>query len=266
MHCRIGTAHGKTFILLVAAVAFAGSPIIAKAARQRVGQMKVSAPTATHWEGPAQMHGAFFSKEHGTLIINAEGITFQAGNGRSQRWKFSDIHSVFLAPHRLVLKTWIHRGWPRPGEREYRFDLTQVLPPAVAASLASAVRQPSKNTDLNPDAPAVASIGARHRTLTGGTNGVLRFRNDGIDYITASPGDSRSWRWADLQTLSDPDPYHLFVFGYKDTYTFDLKAPLSRNLINWAMDQIYAHTESTKEPDSSGARQPDEGTAGEQHE
>jgi hypothetical protein len=106
----------------------------------------------------------------------------------------------------------------------------------------------------------------RHRALTGGTNRVLRFRNDGIDYITASSGDSRSWRWTDLQALSDSDPYHLFVFGYKDTYTFDLRALLSRNLINWAMDEIYAHTESTEGPGGSILNAPAGGAAGEQDE
>ena len=266
MSRRIWTTHGKVFSLLVVAVAFAGSPMTAKAAQPRVGQKEVSGPAATHWEGPAQMHGAFFSKEHGTLIIDGKGITFRAGNGRNQRWTFADIHTVVLAPHRLVLKTWIHRGWPRPGEREYRLDLTQVLPPAVAASLARGVGRPSKNTDLNPDAPAVTSIGVRHRTLTGGTNGMLRFRSDGIDYVTASSGDGRSWRWADLQTLSDPDPYHLSVFGYKDTYTFELKAPLSRNLVNWAMDQIYAHSESTQEPSRSIPNESARSAAGEQDE
>jgi hypothetical protein len=238
----------------------------AGAAQSHGEQNEVSSPAATHWESPAQMHGAFFRKEHGTLLVDPAGIIFQAKNGRSQRWTFADIHTVFLAPHRLVLKTWIQRGRPRPGEREYRFDLTQDLPPSIAAYLANEVERPSKNTDLNPDAPAVTSIAVRHRTLTGGTNGVLRFRNDGIDYVSASPGDSRSWRWADLQTLSDPDPYHLLVFGYKDTYTFDLKASLPRNLINWAMDQIYAHNESTEEPDSSVPNKSARSAAGEQDE
>jgi hypothetical protein len=104
------------------------------------------------------------------------------------------------------------------------------------------IARPVQNADPDASAPALATIPVRHRTLAGGTNGVLRFRSGGIDYVTNSKDDSRSWRWADLQTLSDPDPYHLFLFGYRDTYTFDLKAPLSRALFNRATDEIYKHS------------------------
>jgi hypothetical protein len=62
--------------------------------------------------------------------------------------------------------------------------------------------------------------------------------------MTAQPGQSRSWRWLDLQTLSNPDPYHLFVFGYVDSYAFDLKQTLSRELFNRLSDEIWSHNES----------------------
>jgi len=87
-------------------------------------------------------------------------------------------------------------------------------------------------------------IAAHHRTLTHGTNGVLRFRGDGIDYVTSTAGDSRSWRWADLETVSNPDPWHLFVFGYRDTYAFDLKQQISRKMLNHISDEIWAHNQN----------------------
>ena len=123
-----------------------------------------------------------------------------------------------------------------------------------------------QNADPDPDAPAIATIPVRHRSLASGTNGVLRIRQEEIDYVTSSNDDSRSWRWADLQTLSNPAPYRLFVFGYRDTYTFDLKAPLSGKLLDWASDEIFAHSESANRPAVTMPRETETGAAGGHHE
>ncbi len=67
------------------------------------------------------------------------------------------------------------------------------------------------------------------------------FRDEGIDYLTSQPDDSRSWRWDDIRTLSNPDAYHLILFGYRDTYSFDLKQPLTQELFDRLSDQVYTH-------------------------
>ncbi len=203
---------------------------------------------------------------HGTLLIDQTGVEFRAANGHSLRWTFGEIRTVFIAPHRLVVETYLNRSLHRPGERKYRLDFTQALPPDVAESVAGAVGRPSQNADLAMDAPAIVTIPVRHRAFASGTNGVLRFRQDGIDYVTTSREDSRSWRWADLQTLSDPDPYHLFIFGYRDTYTFDLKAPLSRKLLDWAADEIFMHNKPINEPGVTAPNGTESGPARDHHE
>ena len=252
MFSRIWTRCMKIILLPALAVVLSGIPMVAHAAQQPAERQDHLAMAPLHWESAARMHKTYLlGKDHGTLAVDAGGIEFRMANGRSLKWAFGDIHTVFIAPRRLVLETYLNRSLHRPGEREYRFDLTQTLPPAVAAGVADAVARPSQNADPDPHAAAIVTIPVRHRTLTGGTNGVLRFRKEGIDYVAGAAGDSRSWRWADLQTLSDPDAYHLFVFGFRDTYTFDLKAPLSRKVFDWATDEIYQHTESADEPGAS---------------
>lgn len=204
-------------------------------------QGSVPANTAARWQSQARMHRTF-SKDHGTLFIDDKGVEFQSRDGRKQTWAIFDIQSFVISPHQLVLESYINRSWHRPGVQRYRFDLTEKVPASVAATLASVVTRPSQNAVPDPESTEIASIRVHHRTLTGGTNGVLRFRNEGIDYVATSAGDSRSWRWEDLQTLSIPDPYHLLIFGYRDTYTFDLKESLSRAVFNRATDEIAAHT------------------------
>jgi hypothetical protein len=249
MFSEIWTRCERVMLLPVMAVTLTGVSVNGQAVQQPAARQDHTLVVSLHWESPARMRRAdLISSNHGNLLIDQNGVEFQAGNERSRHWTLAEIHTVFIAPHRLVLKTYVNRSLHRPGEREYRFDLTQPLPPAVAAALAEALARPSQNADPNPDAAAIAIIPVRHRAFSSGTNGVLRFRRDGIDYVTTAHEDSRSWRWGDLQTLSDPDSYHLFIFGYRDTYTFDLKAPASGKLLDWATDEMFKHSESADEP------------------
>ena len=66
-----------------------------------------------------------------------------------------------------------------------------------------------------------------------------RLKDDGIDYVTESGRDSRSWRWADIQTLANPNPYEFRVTGYREIVEFDLKQPMSRNLFEVMWDHLY---------------------------
>ncbi|MGH9454533.1 MAG: hypothetical protein ACRD2O_11260, partial [Terriglobia bacterium] len=100
------------------------------------------------------------------------------------------------------------------------------------------VGKPSRNADVAHGA-AFATLGARHRTRWSGTNGVLQFRDSGIDYVTRRPGDGRSWRWADIQTTANPDPYHFRVAGFQEIYDFDLKQPMSQTLFDRLWDFVY---------------------------
>lgn len=266
MFSEIWTHYERVMLLPVIAATLIGVSANAQVAPQPATQQDHPSIASLHWESPARIRRAdFISSEHGTLLIDKNGVGFRAGNDHNWHWAFGEIHTVFLAPHRLILKTYIDRSLHRPGQREYKFDLTQALPPSVATAVAGAIARPLQNADPDPSANAIAEVPVRHRAFSSGTNGVLRFRQDGIDYITTAREDSRSWRWADLQTLSDPDPYHLFLFGYRDTYTFDLKAPISRKLLGWATDEMFKHNESLNEPEV-GVPVDARNTAGEHHE
>jgi hypothetical protein len=73
----------------------------------------------------------------------------------------------------------------------------------------------------------------------GGSSGTLRFRDDGIDYVTENGRDGRSWRWADIQTLGNPNPYEFRVTGYREIVEFDLKQPMPRDLFERVWDRFY---------------------------
>ncbi len=203
------------------------------------------------WQSVARLRH-WVTKTQGVLKIDEQGVEFQPTKGPLLKWAFLDVQTFFISPRRLVIETYENRRHHVPGEQRYRFDLAEDVPPVVAAGLVQGVQRPSQNAIPDPPS-AIQTIPAHHRTLTGGTNGTLRFSDSGIDYSTSVPGDSRSWRWADLETLSNPDPYRLFVFGYRDTYTFDLKAPFSQSLFNRLTDEIYSHHSLEPESGVEGA-------------
>ena len=195
------------------------------------------------WESRAKLHRVMRAVP-GDLVIDGTGIDFRSKDKEfSQRWSYGEIQTLDLWPRFVELRTYEKRGLFRPGLRRFRFDLESELPPDVAARAAQRMGKPVRNGNPEPKAPAFATLPALHLTAFGGSkgNGVLRFRAEGIDYVSEVPEDSRSWRWADLQTLSNLDPYHFAVFGYRETYSFDLKQPMSRDLFDRLTDEVYAH-------------------------
>jgi hypothetical protein len=192
------------------------------------------------WESPARLHQSI-GTDKGNLKIGEQGIEFRSQKGRTDKWPFIEVQTFRLSPNALTIETYQNRHHHLPGMRRYRFDLDQAVPPTLAGELSILILRPSQNAVPDPASPAIA-FPAHHRTFTGGTNGTLRLSDNGIEYVTTARGDSRNWRWDDLQTLSDPDPFQLLVFGYRDTYSFDLKEPLPRSTFYRLVDALDGHS------------------------
>jgi hypothetical protein len=212
------------------------------AAQSQEGQTQESdnAPTAWDWGTQARLHHGLGGSS-GTLTLSQDGVAFRPTEGIPLNWPILEIQTFdLLTPQRFVITGYENRRWHRHGEKKYRFDLSVAMPPDVAAQLARRVAKPVRNGNPNSTATTFATIAARHRTLAGGTNGALRFGPDGIEYVTSNGKGGRSWLWSDIQTLANPDPFHLRVDGYRETFTFELKQPMSRDLFDRLWHEIYA--------------------------
>ena len=212
-------------------------------------QQAASERPSPSWQSPAKLRRAVGS-EKGDLLVGANGIEFRSGKGQTLKLSYLEMQTFHLSPHSLVIETYQNRKKHMPGVERLRFEMTESVSPQVAADLTKEVQRPSQNAVPDPAAQGIV-IPAHHRSLAGGTNGILRFRDGGIDYVTGTPDDSRSWRWADLQTLSSPDPYHLLAFGYRDTYSFDLKELLPQSLYYRLVDEIDAQSAAESQQRSS---------------
>lgn len=214
------------------------------------------------WQSSARLHHGLRTIP-GALTFNEAGVHFRPLKGAALNWTFPEIQTFYLTPRKLTVKTYANRGRYLPGVKTFRFALASAVPPRVAAELAACVGKPSRNADPNPNLPGFATIPARHPALLGGSNGVLQFGQDGINYVAASGSDSRSWRWADIQTLAHPDPYSFTVGGYRETYSFELKQPMSESLFDRLWDYVYGrglqlsihsrHPADTSRPSGSGS-------------
>jgi hypothetical protein len=193
-----------------------------------------------HWQTEAKWHRTLKKAELGTLVLDGDGLEFRSLKF-SHRWKYVEIRSFDLSQRELTLLTYENRGRHEPGERPFRFSLGEGgLPPEIAARLAERVGKPVRNGEPLSTAAAAEEIPAHHRTWSGGSNGTLRLKDDGIDYLTEKEGDSRSWRWADIQTLANPNPYEVRISAYREIVEFDLKRPLARDVFERMWDRLYA--------------------------
>ena len=196
---------------------------------------------APQWQAPAQFERLLNKAIHGTLRFDSGGIEFQSPRF-SQRWLYGEIKTFDLSGAReLIITDYGNRHWHEPGDRRFRILLSQPMPPEIAAGLAARVGRPVINGDPDPNAAVIAEIPAHRRERFGGSNGTLRLREDGIDYVASDGRDGRSWRWSDIQTLANPDPWEFRVTAYREIVEFDLKRPLSPALFDRLWDFLYAH-------------------------
>ena len=203
------------------------------------GAASASPADAIPWQTAGKWHRSLKKAVPGTLLLDQDGIEFRSAK-LNRRWAYVDIHSFKVSLHELTLLTYENRRWHEPGERPFRLTLTDNMPPEIAAQFTERVAKPVLNGAPIPSTAAIAEIPAHHRLWTGGSNGTLRLKDDGIDYVTESGRDSRSWRWADIQTLANPNPSEFRVTAFREIVEFDLKRPLSRDIFERMWDRLYA--------------------------
>ncbi len=203
------------------------------------GAVCAQTPAAGEWKTSARWHRSLKKAVPGTLVIDKDGVEFTSVEFM-RRWAFVEIHSFDLSAKELTLTSYQNRHWHEPGEQRFQFTMGEPIPPEIAAQLTERVGKPVRNEVPLPSVAALSEIPAHHRMWAGGSNGTLRLKDNGIDYVTENGRDSRAWRWADIQTIANPNPYELRVSGYREIVEFDLKQPMPRYLFEILWDHLYA--------------------------
>ena len=176
----------------------------------------------------------------GTLVIGAGEIAFeeQSESGKdSHQWTYDDIQQLSLSAGTLRLVSYQDQKWQLGRDREFVFDR---LPAGMAQRVSPLLRSslgPRFVAELaDADARSLWQVGVKLRRGLGGSQGTLVVEEGKIVYETDAPGQSRTWRFEDIDGVSTGGGFDLSITtlersGWRHAgpteFRFQLKEPLS---------------------------------------
>ncbi len=197
----------------------------------------------------------------GDLIINESGIRYQTSLTKDQRqWSFDDIQEIqFISDRDLNLVTYEDSRQRLGGDRIFKFELQDnTIPKDLVAFLNLKFPKPISYRLKVQDQGARYEFPVKHLHRIGGCQGKLVIAEDGISYLSSKTGESRHWRYSDLQSIGSSGLYELRLGTYEhgplqygDTkeFRFQLKTKLDDAAYRFAWSYINDLT-SWKNPSS----------------
>ena len=180
----------------------------------------------------------------GTLTVSNDGIAF-AGPKHSWRWKYEDIQQLKLAPGRIQVLTYRDSLLRLGVDREYEFRGT--LPAGLYALWKDRLDQRFVAELADAGVKPALAIPAKRLGTLGGVQGTLKFADDRIVFDAGRTGESRTWRFADIDTISASGPFDFTIttfeharlhYGSRKEFQFQLKEPLSDTSYNQLWREI----------------------------
>ena len=155
----------------------------------------------------------------GVLRISENSITFEEG-GKDQKhsrtWRFCEIQQLAIGTSEIHLLTYEDRRWELGRDREYAFDqlpehMAEQLYPIFRSKLDQRFVAEMADFEFQP----LWRIDVKLQQRWGGTQGVLSIGEDRISYQTQKPGESRTWRYQDIESVSSSSPFELTIMGFE---------------------------------------------------
>ncbi|MFI5176664.1 MAG: hypothetical protein ACHQKY_17530 [Terriglobia bacterium] len=175
----------------------------------------------------------------GELTVSDNGIRYQTTHLQDQRqWAFADIQEVqIISEKKLNVISYEDSRKRLGGDKIFKFELQgETLPSNLIALVESKFAKPISNRLAAENLKGQFEIPVKHLHRVGGCQGKLIITEIGISFVSEKPGESRQWRYSDLQTVASTERYELRLgtyehgpLQYADTkeFRFQLKEPLS---------------------------------------
>lgn len=190
--------------------------------KAQAGALLIAVALAAHAQTFSVRHRHTRNGAPGVLRVTAAGIDFEEAK-HSRHWEFQDVQRLTLGPTVLRILTYEDRLLRR--DREYVFDH---LPADMAAQLFPVFRATLDRrfvAALADEIPApLWSIPVRRGELIVGASEVV--------YRTDVPEQSRTWRIADIDSVSSAGPFDLTVTTLEREFAFQLKRELTESEYN----------------------------------
>jgi hypothetical protein len=183
-------------------------------------------------------HEHLYKSCSGTMTADDSGIRF-SGPNHSFTWSYDEIQQLRLEPGKLRILTYADSRLRLGADREYEF--VGDLP--VAGLYALWKRRMDERFVAEVSQPEVAgfSVPVKHLKPIRGSQGTLVFGADSILYSTSLRGDSRAWRYTDIDNISRSGPFQLTIttfehassqYGSRKGFNFELKQPITEARYN----------------------------------
>jgi len=155
---------------------------------------------------------------NGVLTIDESAVSFAGPKGHAWKWPLAEIQQLKISPEGVSVLTYVHdRRWIFVGSTPAA-ELVALLRDRMGAKLVAAIAEPESG------AWKLAA-----RALHPESQGTLAIGSSSIAYQTAAAGESRTWRFADIETLSSAGEFELTIGTPEKTFHFQLKEPLAEN-------------------------------------
>ncbi len=202
------------------------------------------------WHGHSRPPHIRRAGNMGTLTITESGVSFTESYKEAKKpkhphawsWAYQDIQQLKVAPKSLTVLTYKDNKWKLGADRAYEFDLVSDRTFADANEFLKP-RLDQRFVAEIPDrvANGLWEIPVKHLLRFGGDEGVLQVGAGEIVYRSEKKGESRTWRYEDIENISSSGPFQLTIttferakthYGNRKGFNFELKQRLEEARYN----------------------------------
>jgi hypothetical protein len=185
----------------------------------------------------------------GVMEITASGLSFEETykdkkpkHPHAWKWAWDDIQQLTIAPKKITVLTYKDNGWKLGADREYEFDLRgdRTFEDAYAALKERLDQRLVAALPERVDSP-LWELPVKHLLRFGGDQGVLQVGEREVVYRSQEKGESRAWRYEDIDNISSSGPFQLTIttferakthYGDRKDFNFQLKQRLEEDRYN----------------------------------
>ncbi len=183
----------------------------------------------------------------GTLVITESSVSFQEFNKKKQikhavALNYQDIQELKLSADKLTLVTYKDRKWRLGLDQEYEFTLAPGQSFSEAYTLLKdRLDQRFVAAVADEQTQPLWEVPVKLLGRVTGSEGDLEVGADRIVYKTTKKGQSRTWRYKDIENISTSGPFQLTLTTYERAKThygnlkgfnFQLKQALDEKRFN----------------------------------
>lgn len=172
-------------------------------------------------------HERMVRDHYGILTIDEKGVSYQETHAKKKsekleraRWDYQDIQELKVSPERLVVVTYTDRNWLLGIDKEFEFYAPEGKSFEEAYSvLKDKLDQRFVAALADSQAQKLWELPVKLLGTLRGSEGVLDVGPDRVVYKTDRKGQSRTWRYQDIENVSTSGPFQLTLTTYERAKT-----------------------------------------------